>query len=101
MKVTEGYSKILPGMMVAVLSVLATGCGGGDSGRSTILGSGEVADLMPPTVTMVAPGPQSVGVPTNSRVITATFSKAMEPTSLNPSSFTLACPPQPHQSMVW
>jgi hypothetical protein len=92
MKVTEGYSKILPGMMVAVLSVLATGCGGGDSGRSTILGSGEVADLMPPTVTMVAPGPQSVGVPTNSRVITATFSKAMEPTSLNPSSFTLACP---------
>ncbi|MFZ4624032.1 MAG: Ig-like domain-containing protein [Rhodoferax sp.] len=92
MKTSEGYSRLLPGAMVVLSSVLAAACGGGDGGRATILGAGEVAVLVPPVVTVVAPLSQATGVSVNTQVISAAFSTAMDPGSLNSGSFTLACP---------
>jgi hypothetical protein len=83
---------------IVVIGFLSA-CGGGDGGRSTILGVGDISPVVlppvpgvPPTVTAVAPTLNAVGVPVNTRVITAAFSKAMDSASLNTSSFMLACP---------
>jgi hypothetical protein len=80
-------------------------CGGGDGGRATILGVdglGIVATplppvtvVTPPTVTVVSPLPNAIGVATNTALVTAAFSKAMDPTSITASSFTLTCPSSP------
>jgi hypothetical protein len=91
MKKIAGYSSLWPWFMVVFVSFLVAACGGG-GGRSTILGAGDISSAAPPTVTVVAPSPNAVGVPTNTSVITAAFSKAMDSASLNTSSFTLACP---------
>lgn len=76
--------------MAVSLSALATACGGG--GQDPILGAGDTALAVRPTVTSVAPLPGASPVPLNTRLITATFSKAMEAASLGTDSFTLACP---------
>lgn len=74
---------------------LVSACGGG--GQSPILGSGELATVVsiPPTVSVVSPLPGATGVASNTAVITAAFSKAMDPASINTSSFTLTCPSLP------
>jgi hypothetical protein len=46
----------------------------------------------PPNVTAVAPVNKATGVPANTKIITAAFSKAMDPATLTPASFTLECP---------
>ena len=76
--------------MAVSLSALATACGGG--GQDPILGAGDTALALQPTVTSVAPLPGAALVPLNTRLITATFSQAMESASLGTASFTLACP---------
>jgi hypothetical protein len=45
-----------------------------------------------PTVIAVSPLPNAIGVAPNSKILTATFSQAMDPATLVPASFTLACP---------
>ncbi|WP_179958333.1 Ig-like domain-containing protein [Chitinimonas arctica] len=45
-----------------------------------------------PTVTAVAPTPNATAVPINTKIITAAFSKAMDPNTLTSTSFTLTCP---------
>ena len=72
-----------------VLCSLVSACGGG--GRDPILGTGG-ATLITPTVTAVSPAANAVNVPVNTRAITAAFSEAMDPASINTASFTLACP---------
>ncbi|MCX5875059.1 MAG: Ig-like domain-containing protein, partial [Deltaproteobacteria bacterium] len=77
-------------LFILLLSVFSlTGCGGGGSeGQAPILGSGDAA--IAPTVTAVAPLNEATGVPINTKLITAAFSKAMAPATLTAASFTLA-----------
>ncbi|MES1982167.1 MAG: Ig-like domain-containing protein [Pseudomonadota bacterium] len=77
-------SKGFIGAAVVLLTVLA-GCG-----QSAILGSGSVTT--PPTVTAVAPANNASAVPINTKIITASFSRAMNPATLTATSFTLDCP---------
>ena len=81
------------GWIPALLAILVAGCGGG---LDPILGGPGVgiAPVVAPTVTATSPlvsSPVVTGVAVNS-LVTATFSKPMAPTTLTPTSFTLACP---------
>lgn len=76
-------------LLLSAVTLVTAGCGGG-GGRDAILGA-TVAKIGP-TVTSVAPANKAEGVPNNTKVITAAFSKAMDPATLTPASFTLACP---------
>jgi len=76
----ESYSRCPTWFMVLLMSALAAGCG-----QDGITG-------FAPTVTAVAPLNNAAGVPINAKIITAAFSKAMNPDTLTPGSFTLACP---------
>lgn len=73
--------------------------GGGDGTASADIAKGndasptaDAAQVMPPTVVVVAPVNGAIGVPTNEG-ISATFSTTMDPTSLNPNTFTLTSGP--------
>jgi hypothetical protein len=90
MKKSVACPRAWPWAMAMSLSALATACGGG--GQDPILGAGDTALLVRATVTSVAPLPRAALVPLNTRLITATFSKAMEGASLGTDSFTLTCP---------
>jgi hypothetical protein len=71
-------------------SLAMVACGGS---KDPILGLGDGTALAP-SVSATAPQAQSPavsGVPINT-VVTATFNKAMNPETLNASTFTLACP---------
>lgn len=96
--------KWLPGLLMVAL-VAGCGGGGGGGGGAPILGGGGVAGVVPPivvvappvipvapTVTYVAPLPKATGVPINTKIITATFTKAMDVATLIPANFSLACP---------
>ena len=75
-------------LSVLVLSSVVAACGGG---RDPILGSGG-ATLIVPTVTAVSPAADANNVAIDTRAVSATFSEVMDPASLTPASFTLACP---------
>lgn len=78
--------------LALLLSALVTACGGGggDGGRDPILGA---PGALAPTVTAVTPARDAANVPTNTRLVTATFSEAMDPATVTaPATFTLACP---------
>jgi hypothetical protein len=86
------YSSGLTWSAAMLLAVAVTGCGGGGGGQSPILGTGTTGSA--PTVTATAPfakTPAVTGVATNSQV-TVTFNKDMTASSINSTSFTLACP---------
>ena len=53
--------------------------------------TGVVADLVPPTVSSTSPLPNATGVATNT-LVTASFSEAMDPSTIIAANFTLACP---------
>ncbi|MEI8028792.1 MAG: Ig-like domain-containing protein [Comamonadaceae bacterium] len=88
MKKYESYSRAVPWFAALLLSALVVGCGGG---RDPILGADGLATT-PPSVTDVVPLPNALGVSVNTKVITATFNKAMDPATLSAASFSLACP---------
>lgn len=75
-------------LLAALIGFGAAGC---DGGQAPILGIGAIA-VLPPTVTAVAPLADATGVPINTKIITAAFSKAMNPATLTAATFTLACP---------
>ena len=79
---THPFTMLLIGTLVVACS----------SGRDQILGIGNDVAVLAPTVTAVAPIADASGVATNTRIVTATFSTAMNPATLTPASFTLACP---------
>jgi hypothetical protein len=67
-----------------LLAVLIAGCSDADKT------SGNPGDpLTPPTVTSVSPPNGNTALCPNAAVITATFSKAMDPATLTTSTFTL------------
>jgi O-glycosyl hydrolase len=72
------------GWVVAVVFVLA-GCGGGGSGSNNTT----PPPPTPPTVTSVTPANMSTGVAVNNATVTATFSVAMNSSTISASSFTL------------
>ena len=72
-------------VLAFLLAALLAGCGDPDNGP------GNPGDpLTPPSVTSVTPPDASTLVCPNTAVIAATFSKAMNPATINPSTFTLA-----------
>jgi len=74
-----------------LLAVAMAGCGDSDKNA----GTGNPGDpLTPPTVTVVTPPDGSTLICPNTAVITATFSKDMDPTTINSpaTTFTLAGP---------
>lgn len=75
--------------MALLLASLAAGCGGGGGGQDPILGAGNV--VLAPTVIAIAPLPNAIAVPVNTKIIAAAFSKAMDQATLTPANFTLAC----------
>ncbi len=95
MKHINGISRGLPWLMALGLSGAVVACGGG--GQASILGAGTPAVVVvtPPTVTVVSPLPGANSVAMNTQLITAAFSQAMDPATLNNASFTLVCPSAP------
>ena len=82
-----------PWLGALLLSVLVAGCGGGNSGRDGVLGTGGVGSntpLSPPTITAVAPANDATGVPINVRSITAAFSEPISPLT-GAATFTVTC----------
>jgi ice-binding like protein/Big-like domain-containing protein len=74
-------------ILAFLLAALVAGCGDSDKNAN----AGKPGDpLTPPTVTSVTPAAGSTLVCPNPAVITATFSKAMNPATINTSTFTLA-----------
>jgi len=82
-----------PAWLGAILLTVLTACGGhgGD-----VLGTPTLAPPPPsgvaPTVSATSPLADATGVPTNTRSFSAAFSHAMDPATLNATTFTLACP---------
>lgn len=76
--------------MAFLLFALAAGALEGNRMLAPILSTGGAT--VAPTVTAVAPLANATGVPINTKIITAAFSKAMDPATLTAASFTLECP---------
>ena len=92
MKKYEIPSRVMPWLTALTLGALAAGCGGGGAGgQAPILGGVTIAPVAP-MVTAVTPLPNASGVPVNTKVITAAFTKAMDPGTLTTANFTLTCP---------
>lgn len=85
----ENVTRTLKWSTSLLLIALAVGCGSGGGGRDEVLGGGGAA--LAPRVTAVAPANNATGVPISTKIITAAFSKAMKPSTLTTTSFTLAC----------
>jgi hypothetical protein len=91
MKKFPSITAFLPPLAALLLSALLAACGGGGGGQEPILGGPSLANnLVAPTVTAVSPSANTT-VPLNSKLLTATFSQAMDSATLH-TSFTLACP---------
>lgn len=91
MKKYESYTRGLLWFMAMLLGILVTACGGSNSDQAPILGNGPGIVVLA-TVTAVSPLPGAASVPINTKTLTASFSKAMDASTLTASSFTLACP---------
>lgn len=68
------------------LAVAIAGCGDSDKNAGT---GGPGDPLTPPTVTSVTPPDGSALICPNTAIVSATFSKAMNPATINTSTFTL------------
>jgi hypothetical protein len=90
MKFTYTHRGKTSGLAALFIATLLTGCGGGSGGQGPILGG--LVITSGPGVTSVSPASNASAVPTNARQVTATFSQAMDASTLSASSFTLACP---------
>ena len=87
MQLIPRFSKYLPWSAAVLVTLIATGCGGGDSGRAAILG----ADTLPvqaPFITATSPPSAATDVPVNATVAAA-FDKVMDPATLTSDTFTL------------
>jgi len=76
--------------MALMLVATVASCGSNEN-KDPILGGATVA-VSGPMVTAVTPAAGAINVPINTRVISATFNRAMDATTLTAASFTLACP---------
>jgi hypothetical protein len=93
---------VAPVWAALLVGTALTACGGGGGGQEPILGGINVTNGAPVvpgvvpsialTVTTVSPASNAAAVALNTRQVTATFSKAMDPATLLSSSFLLSCP---------
>jgi len=90
MNIFENVSKPMIAIMALLLIALAAGAFEED-GRQNPVSDVDGTIILAPTVTAVAPLANTTGVPINTKIITAAFSKAMDPATLTSASFTLAC----------
>lgn len=81
MNTFNSYSKQFMWLIAFLLTALVVGCGGGGGG-----GSGVVGDA--PTVTSTTPANNVADVPINRKVI-ASFTNAMNPATINSTTFTV------------
>jgi Ice-binding-like/Bacterial Ig-like domain len=81
-------------LLLSAVAVVTAGCGGGGGGRDPILGAGGATVVVPPfagpTVSSNVPATEATNVPVNTNV-TATFSKDMDPSTINAANLTLTC----------
>lgn len=80
---TKLFSRTTHSALVLLISV--AGCGGGGGGS----GGGGPTDTIRPTVTTMSPGEDSFVMGTNSK-LTATFSEAMDPATVDATKFRLS-----------
>ena len=81
------FSKYIPWSAAVLVALMAVGCGGGDSGRTAILG----ADTLPvqaPFITATSPPSAAAAVPVNASVAAA-FDRVMNAATLTSDTFTL------------
>ncbi len=93
-KGNSSHSRILAWAMALMLSALAAGCGGGGGQDAILGGAGVTPAVTTPsatTVTVTAPANNGVGVATNGK-ISVTFGQAMDPATINSTTFTLTGP---------
>src|SRR5450759_4536953 len=76
----ENITKPLMWFMALLLTAFIAGCGGG--------GNGSPADTTAPTVSLIAPANAATGIALNAN-ITATFSEAMDASTITTTTFTL------------
>ena len=75
-------------VLASLMALVVAGCGDPDKNAS----AGPGSPTSPPTVIAVTPPAGSTLVCPNTPVVTATFSKAMNPATINTSTFTLTGP---------
>ena len=75
---------------VFLLAFLMVGCSDPDKNAAAAAAANPSAPVVPPTVTSVTPPNASTGNCPGNIFITATFSKAMNPATINATTFTLA-----------
>jgi len=85
MKFMRRYSNSKIWFMALLLVAFSTGCNDPDKNAGALHG------LVPPTVTAVAPPNNAVGACPNT-IVTATFSEAMNPATINGTTFTVSGP---------
>jgi hypothetical protein len=78
--------------MALLLSAVPLLCSAADGQAGRETATGGAGELLAPMVTAVLPLNKAGAVPVKTKIITAAFSKAMDPATLTPASFTLACP---------
>lgn len=83
----SSFSKLVPWSAVALVTLIAAGCGGGDNGRAPILGA-DVLPVQAPFITATSPPSAATDVPVSASV-SAAFSKVMDPATLTVSTFTV------------
>ena len=79
-------------LVALLLSVLTAACDGSGGGNDNDGDDPINTVAVPPRVTAVAPLVGATDVPTNTRIVTAAFSKEMDAGTLTTDSVTLACP---------
>ena len=86
------YTRSRTWCLALMLGAVASVCGAtqGEDRRDRDEGGNRA--LAAPTVSAVLPLNKATAVPVRTKTFTAAFSKAMDPTTLTPASFTLACP---------
>src|ERR1700676_4336077 len=80
---------ILASLLVAAMATMMAGCSGSDKPGSA------TSPLALPTVISVTPLDGSTLVCNGSATVTATFTKAMDPSTINTTTFTLTGPSGP------
>ncbi|NMM08218.1 Ig-like domain-containing protein [Polaromonas sp.] len=86
------YSRGRIWFMAFLLTAVTVVCGATERDDGRDLGKRGIKNLASPKVSAVIPLNRGTGVPVTTKIISVAFSKAMDPATLTPASFTLACP---------
>ena len=85
----QSYSRRLLCLLPLLMGALVAGCG--DSGSDDNSGGPGLTVAVAPTATSTTPADVAINVPTNGKIV-ARFSKAMDPATLNTTTFKVTAP---------